>query len=310
MLLQAAIWKGASQMEGFKSGFVTIVGRPNVGKSTLLNKIIGEKLSIISNKPQTTRNTIQAIFNREKCQIVFLDTPGIHKPKHKLGELMVNAAQSTLSEVDAVLFITTPDEKVNQSDMYIIEQLKNSKVPVMLVINKVDAVKKELVVKTIENYIKEYNFEEVIPISALKGENVEVLLSVLISKLPEGPQYFPPDMITDQPERFIIAEIIREKMLHYLEEEVPHGTAVEIIKMNEEKESNIIDISATIYCEKDSHKAIIIGKGGTMLKKIGQSARLDIERLLGSKIYLELWVKVKKDWRDSPSVLKSLGYQK
>jgi GTPase len=296
-------------MSNFKSGFVTIVGRPNVGKSTLMNHLIGEKLSIISNKPQTTRNTIQTILTKEDYQVVFLDTPGMHRPRHKLGEYMVKVAQNTLNEVDVVLFLTNPDEAMGPGDKYIIEQLKNVKTPIILVINKVDVAKKELIPKTIENYSKEFEFSEVVPISALTGDNVDTLMNIIVSKLPEGPQYFPGDMITDQPEKFVISEIIREKILQNLSEEVPHGTAVEIIAMKEDDRGKI-DISATIYCEKDSHKSIIIGKGGLMLKKIGQSARIDIENLLGNKVFLELWVKVKKDWRDSPTVLKSLGYQK
>jgi GTPase len=297
-------------MNNFRSGFVTIIGRPNVGKSTLMNHIVGEKLSIISNKPQTTRNTIQTILTKNDYQIVFLDTPGMHKPKHKLGEYMVNVAQKTLNEVDVILFLTTPDEAVGVGDRYILEQLKRTKTPVLLIINKIDTVKPESVFKTIESFAAEFNFADVVPISAMKGENVDKLLDLIIAKLPEGPQYFPSDMITDQPEKFIISEIIREKILQNLSEEVPHGTAVEIMTMKEDENANIIDINATIYCEKDSHKAIIIGKGGQMLKKIGQSARIDMENLLDSKVYLELWVKVKKDWRDSPSVLKTLGYQK
>lgn len=302
------IWKEGMQVNKFKSGFVTIVGRPNVGKSTLMNRLIGEKISIISSKPQTTRNTIQTILTKENYQIIFLDTPGIHKPKHKLGEYMVKMANKTLNEVDVILFLITPDETVGAGDKYIIEQLKEVKTPVLLLINKVDAFKSENIARTIENYIKEFNFKEVVPLSALTGKNVDELIGLIVNNLPEGPQYFPSDMITDQPEKFIVSEIIREKILKNLEEEVPHGTAVEIISMKEEKESKLININATIYCEKDSHKAIIIGKGGLMLKKIGQSAREDIEALLGSKIYLELWVKVKKDWRDTPSTLKDLGY--
>lgn len=295
-------------MSDFKSGFITIIGRPNVGKSTLMNHIIGEKISIISNKPQTTRNTIQTILTKEDYQIIFLDTPGIHKPKHKLGEYMVKMAQKTLNEVDLVLFLVTPEETMGPGDKYIIEQLKTIHTPVLLVINKVDTVKNESIAKTIENYSNEFKFKEVVPISALTGKNVDQLLKLIVENLPEGPQYFPSDMITDQPEKFVISEIIREKVLRNLEEEVPHGTAVEVISMKEEKNSRLININATIYCEKDSHKAIIIGKGGAMLKKIGQSAREDMEALLGSKIYLELWVKVRKDWRDTSSALKDLGY--
>lgn len=295
-------------MNKFKSGFVTIIGRPNVGKSTLMNHLIGEKISIISNKPQTTRNTIQTILTRENYQVIFLDTPGMHKPKHKLGEYMVRMANKTLNEVDLILFLINPDEAIGAGDKYIIEHLKTVKTPVILIINKVDIFKNENIAKTIENYSREFSFKEVIPISALTGKNIDKLEEIIVDNLPEGPQYFPSDMITDQPEKFIVSEIIREKILKNLDEEVPHGTAVEIISMKEEKGSKLININATIYCEKDSHKAIIIGKGGLMLKKIGQSAREDMEALLGSKIYLELWVKVKKDWRDTSSTLKDLGY--
>jgi len=297
-------------MGKFKSGFVTIIGRPNVGKSTLLNNLIGEKLSIISNKPQTTRNRIQAILTKEDFQVVFLDTPGIHKPRHKLGEYMVKVAEDTVKEVDAVLMLVTPDGEVGKGDSYIIEQLNavNANTPVILVINKIDTVKKEAVAKTIESYIREYDFDEVVPISAFTGENVEQLMKIIVDKLPEGPQYFPEDMVTDQPEKFLVSEIIREKILRNLDQEIPHGTAVEVVSMKKENDKDLVSIEATIYCEKESHKSIIIGRSGSMLKKIGQSARYDIERLLGSKVFLQLWVKVKKDWRDSPSVLKSLGY--
>lgn len=293
----------------FKSGYVTIIGRPNVGKSTLINAIMGEKLLITSNKPQTTRNTIQAILTKEDYQIVFMDTPGLHKPKHKLGQYMVKVAQSTISQVDVIVFVTTPEEEINISDRHILEQIKNTKASKILVINKVDTVNKEKIFKTIQSYVEQFNFDEVVPVSALKSQNIDELVKVIVSKLSYGPKYFPDDMITDQPEKFVVAEIIREKILHNLKEEIPHGTAVEVVTMKEDKEKNIIDINATIYCEKDSHKSIIIGKGGQMLKNIGQSARIDIERFLGSKVFLELWVKVKKDWRDSDSVLKSLGYK-
>lgn len=296
-------------MDKYKSGFVTIIGRPNVGKSTLLNKVMGEKLSIISNRPQTTRNTIQAIYNREDCQIVFLDTPGMHKPRHKLGEYMVKVAQNTLNEVDVVLFLINPDDKVGIGDKYILEQLKNVNTRIILVINKIDTVQRKTVLETIQLYSKEFDFDEIVPISARLGENTDRLLELIVSKLPAGPKYFPDDMITDQPEKFIISEIIREKILYNLNDEIPHGTAVDIMFMKEDKEKNTINISATIYCEKESHKAIIIGKGGLMLKKIGQLSRYDIEKLLGNHVYLELWVKVKKDWRDSISILKNLGYQ-
>lgn len=295
--------------KGFKSGFVTIIGRPNVGKSTLMNNLVGEKLSIISNKPQTTRNTIQAVLTNEGYQIVFLDTPGIHKPRHKLGEYMVRMAEGTFSEVDIIVFITTPDEEVGSGDRFILDHLKTTKTPVILVVNKIDTVDKARLYNTIDIYNKEFAFTETVPLSALMNQNTGELLKVLIDKLPEGPKYFPDDVLTDQPERFIAAEIIREKALMLLEEEVPHGIAVEIIQMKEQQEKNIVDISATIYCEKDSHKGIIIGKNGQMLKKIGSLARMDIEKLLGTRVFLELWVKVKKDWRNDPFTLKDFGYR-
>lgn len=309
MPLQKWTLEGVMRMSKFKSGFVTIIGRPNVGKSTLLNKVMGEKLSIISNRPQTTRNTIQAIYNHEGFQIVFLDTPGMHKPRHKLGEYMVKVAQNTLNEVDLILFLINPEDKVGIGDKYIIEQLRNINTKVILVINKIDMFQRQNVLETIDSYSKEYEFDEVVPLSARTGENTDKLLELIKEKLPEGPKYFPEDMITDQPEKFIISEIIREKLLYNLKDEIPHGTAVEIMSMKEDKDSNTINIIATIYCEKDSHKAIIIGKGGQMLKKIGSLARYDIEKLLGNHVFLELWVKVKKDWRDSISILKNLGYQ-
>jgi GTP-binding protein Era len=245
---------------------------------------------------------------RDDYQIVFLDTPGIHKPRHKLGEYMVQMAQKTLNEVDMVLFLTTPDEEPGAGDKYIMELLKNVKTPKILVLNKIDTVKNEQLAQSIQTYTKDFSFNEVVPVSALTGKNVESLINVIVKNLPEGPQYFPDDMITDQPEKFIVSEIIREKLLRNLQDEIPHGTAVEIMTMKEEKDSRLISINATIYCEKDTHKAIIIGKGGAMLKKIGESSRIDIEKLLGTKVFLELWVKVKKDWRDSSATLKTLGY--
>lgn len=294
----------------FKSGFVTIVGRPNVGKSTLMNNIIGEKLSIISNKPQTTRNKIQTILTKEDYQIVFVDTPGIHKPRHKLGEYMVSSAETTLKEVDVVLFLTTPEKKIGPGDRYILDQLKFARVKVYLVINKVDEVNHPRIAETISLYTKEYDFDQVIPISAKKGKNVDTLVNLIVDNLPEGPMYYPEDMITDQSERFIVSEIIREKMLHSLKDEVPHGTAVEVMIMKQDTNKGIYNINATIYCEKDSHKSIIIGKSGAMIKQIGEKSRKDIERFLDSKVFLELWVKVKKDWRDSKATLKTLGYEK
>ena len=294
--------------EKFYSGFVSLVGRPNVGKSTLMNRLIGEKIAIISNKPQTTRNRVQSILTKDNYQIVFIDTPGIHRPRHKLGEYMVKSAETTLNEVDAVLMLIEPADRVLEADRLIIEKFARVKSPVILVINKVDTTDKERIFKVIDNYRKLYDFAEIVPISALEGTNTDELLDVIRKYLPEGPQYFPSDMITDQPERQIASEIIREKALRLLQEEIPHGIAVEITEMKKRGEGNLVDVRATIYCEKDSHKGIIIGKHGDMLKKIGSNARGDIERLLGSPIYLELWVKVKKDWRDSDFLLKNFGY--
>ncbi|GLC32254.1 GTPase Era [Clostridium omnivorum] len=293
----------------FKSGFVTIIGRPNVGKSTLINHIMGEKLSIVSSKPQTTRNNIQSIMSGEDYQIVFVDTPGIHKPRHKLGEFMVKIAEETVNEVDLILFLTTPDMEVGKGDQYILEQLRNSNVPVFLVLNKIDENTDERVAITLKNYSEYFNFAEIIPISAIKGKNTDTLKELMVKYMPEGPKYYPDDMITDQQERFIVSETIREKALRLLSEEVPHGIAVEIITMKKD-EKGIYNIEATMLCEKDSHKGIIIGKGGAMLKKISTYARQDIEKFLGQKVYLKLWVKVKKEWRDNPLILKELGYKK
>jgi len=293
----------------FKSGFVTIIGRPNVGKSTIMNRLIGEKLSIVSSKPQTTRNKIQTILTKDDYQIVFMDTPGIHKPKHRLGEYMVKVAQDTLNDVDVVLFMTSPDGEIGSGDKYIIEELRGTKTPVMLVINKIDQVDKETLIKSINSFDSEYQFAEIVPVSALTGENVDRLLNLLVGHLPEGPRFFPDDMMTDQAERFLIAEIVREKALNLLEQEVPHGIAVEVISMKEQEGSSIVNIDVAIYCEKESHKGIIIGKSGQMLKKIGTYARVDMEKLLGTKVFLQLWVKVKKDWRDDPFTLKGFGYK-
>ena len=293
----------------FYSGFVSLVGRPNVGKSTLMNRLIGEKIAIISNKPQTTRNRVQSILTKDDFQIVFIDTPGIHKPRHKLGEFMVKSAETTLNEVDAVLMLIEPADRVLEADRLIIEKFSKIKSPVILVINKVDSTDKERVFRVIDNYRKLYDFAEIVPISALEGTNTDELMEVIKKYLPEGPQYFPSDMITDQPERQIAAEIIREKALRLLQEEIPHGIAVEIMEMKKRPEGNMVDVRATIYCEKYSHKGIIIGKHGAMLKKIGTNAREDIQKLLGSPIYLDLWVKVKKDWRDNDFLLKNFGYE-
>lgn len=291
----------------YKSGFVSIIGRPNVGKSTLMNALLGEKLSIVSPRPQTTRNNIQTILTGDDYQIVFVDTPGIHKPKHKLGEYMVNVAENSINEVDLILYIVTPSEEINKGDLHILEQLKKSKVPVILLINKVDEWDKQIVAKTLELFSKEFPFKEYLPISALKNKNLDQLLSVMKDNLSEGPQFYPEDMITDQQERFIVSEIIREKILRLLREEVPHGTAVEILEMKQLK--NGYNIEATIYCEKDSHKGILIGKNGAMLKKIREYSEEDIKKFLQQNLTLNLWVKVKKDWRDNSCVLKDLGYK-
>lgn len=294
----------------FKSGFVTIVGRPNVGKSTLSNRLAGEKISIISNKPQTTRNTIKNIINTEDSQIIFLDTPGIHKPKTKLGEYMVNLAENTLNEVDIVLYLTeATDEEPGAGDTYIMEQLKLLKTPVFLIINKIDLIRKEQLFTRINKFTAFMDFKAVIPISAINNEGTDIVLGEIKKLLPEGPKYFPDDIITDQPEKMIAAELIREKILELILEEVPHGTGVEVISFKERKGKELIDIEANIYCEKETHKGILIGKEGKMLKKIGSNARGDIENLLGVKVFLQLWVKVKPDWRNSDNMLKTLGYK-
>lgn len=290
----------------FKSGFVTLIGRPNVGKSTLMNCLIGQKIAITSNKPQTTRNRIQTVYTSEEGQIVFLDTPGIHKAKNKLGNYMVNVAEKTLSEVDVVLWLVEPSDFIGAGERHIIEQLKKVKTPVILVINKIDTVKKEQLYGYIDTYRKELDFAEVVPVSALKARNTEELVKCIMKYLPYGPAFYDEDTITDQPLRQIVAELIREKALRLLEEEIPHGVAVCIESMKYRK--NIVDIDATIVCERDSHKGIIIGKGGTMLKKIGSLARPEIEDLLEKQANLQLWVKVKKDWRDSDFLLKNFGY--
>ena len=297
-------------MKKFYSGFVSLTGRPNVGKSTLMNSLIGEKIAITSHKPQTTRNKITSILTEDDFQCVFLDTPGIHKPRHKLGEYMVRAAENTFNEVDLVLFLIEPAEQPHPLDLYVIERLKKVKTPVILVINKIDTIEREKLLAVIDTYSKLYGFAEVLPISAIKSTNLDELINVIRKYLPEGPQYFPGDMVTDQPERQIAAEIIREKALYLLQDEIPHGIAVEITGMKKRADKNMVDVDATIYCERDSHKGIIIGKQGAMLKRIGATARHDMERLLGSQIYLQLWVKVKKDWRDSDFLLKNFGYDK
>ena len=290
----------------YKSGFATLIGRPNVGKSTLMNCIIGQKIAITSNKPQTTRNRIQTVYTSETGQIVFLDTPGIHKAKNKLGDYMVHAAERTLKEVDVVLFLVEPSTFIGAGDQHIIEMLKTIHTPVILVINKVDTVKKDEIPAFIEAYRKQMDFAEIVPLSALKERNVDTLVDCIFKYLPYGEPYYDEDTVTDQPIRQITAELIREKALKCLEDEVPHGVAVTIENMVFKK--TIVDVEATIICERDSHKGIIIGKQGAMLKKIGTMARKDIEDLVEQKVNLKLWVKVKKDWRDSDFLLKNFGY--
>lgn len=295
-------------MSNYKSGFVAIVGRPNVGKSTLLNRIVGQKIAIMSDKSQTTRNKIQGVYTTDEAQIVFIDTPGIHKPKHRLGDFMVATAYSAMREVDIVMFMVSADMKRGRGDDLIIERLKQSSVPVYLVINKIDTIQPDELLEIIDDYSKQMDFAEIVPISATEGNNFERLMETLVAQMPEGPQYFPEDQVTDHPERFIVSELIREKVLFFTRDEVPHSVAVTIESMKR-NENNKIEIQATIIVERDSQKGIIIGKGGKMLKLIGTKARLDIENLLGSKVYLELWVKVQKDWRDKKTHLTDFGYR-
>lgn len=290
----------------FKSGFVTLIGRPNVGKSTLMNRLIGQKIAITSKKPQTTRNRIQTVLTTEEGQIVFLDTPGIHKAKNKLGNYMVNVAEKTMEEVDVILWLVEPTDYIGAGEKHIIEQLKKTKTPVILVINKTDTVKKDEIFSFIDTYRKELDFQEIVPVSALKGENTDELVKCIFKYLPYGPAFYDEDTVTDQPMRQITAELIREKALRLLEDEIPHGIAVCIESMKEK--GNICHIEATIICERESHKGIIIGKGGQMLKKIGSAARPEIEEMLEMQVNLQLWVKVKKDWRDSDFLLKNFGY--
>lgn len=293
-------------MEQYKAGFATLIGRPNVGKSTLMNHLIGQKIAITSSKPQTTRNRIQTVYTSEEGQIVFLDTPGIHKAKNKLGDYMVNVAERTMSDVDVVLWLVEPTTYIGAGEQHIIEELKKIKTPVILVINKIDTVKNEEILLFIDTYRKQMDFAEIVPVSALKGTGTEDLLSCIMKYLPYGHPFYDEDTVTDQPVRQIAAELIREKALRCLEDEIPHGIAVTIESMNRRK--RIMDIEATIICERDSHKGIIIGKQGQMLKKIGSQARPDIEDLVGCQVNLKLWVKVKKDWRDSDFLLKNFGY--
>jgi GTPase len=297
------------QKKGFKSGFVAIVGRPNVGKSTLMNQVIGQKIAIMSDKPQTTRNKIHGVYTTDDVQIVFLDTPGIHKPNSKLGNYMLKAAESAFNEVDAILFLTDVTEAIGGGDRYIMEQLKKvTNTPVFLVLNKIDKIHPDEMLPVIDKFRKQMNFSEIVPVSALQGNNVNSLLEQVSKYLQEGPMYYPADQITDHPEQFVCAELIREKLLHLTREEVPHSIAVEIESMSVQ-DNGLVNIGAVIFVERDSQKGIIIGKSGALLKEVGKLARLDIEKLLGSKIFLELWVKVNKDWRNRESMLKSLGYR-
>ena len=297
--------------EAFKSGFVAIIGRPNVGKSTLMNHLIGQKIAITSKKPQTTRNRIRTVYTCEQGQIVFLDTPGIHKAKNKLGEYMVAVAERTLKEVDAIMWLVEPSTFIGEGERHIAEQLCQVQVPVILVINKIDTVQKETILPAIDSYRKICNFAEIIPCSALRGQNTDDILDSLFKYLPYGPMFYDEDTVTDQPQRQIAAEVIREKALHALDDEVPHGIAVAVDRMQERPGKNKIwDIEATIVCERESHKGIIIGKGGSMLKKIGSNARFELEKMLEEKVNLRLWVKVRKDWRDNDLQMRNFGYDK
>lgn len=292
----------------FKSGFISIIGRPNVGKSTFLNRVIGQKIAIMSDKPQTTRNKVQGVLTTDESQLIFIDTPGIHKPKHKLGDFMMKTATNTLKEVDIVLFMINAEEGYGAGDEFIIEKLKDIETPVFLVINKIDRIHPDKLMELIVQYKEKLAFAEIVPISALEGNNVDRLLGEITKRLPQGPQYYPADQVTDHPERFIVAELIREKVLHLTREEVPHSIAVVIDKIAKRDGKDMIDVMATIVVERDSQKGIVIGKRGALLKEVGQRSREDIERLLGSKVFLELWVKVQKDWRNKASSLRDFGF--
>ena len=293
-----------------KSGFAAIIGRPNVGKSTLMNQLVGQKIAITSKKPQTTRNRIQTVYTCEQGQIIFLDTPGIHKAKTRLGEYMVDVASRTLKDVDVILWLVEPSDYIGPGDRHIAGQLGSVRLPVILVINKIDTVKKEEILPFIDAYRKLYDFDEIIPVSALRGINTDDIIETIFEYLPYGPRYYDEDVVTDQPVRQIVAEIIREKALHALDDEIPHGIAVSVDLMKKRPRGSVTDIDATIVCEKESHKGIIIGKQGAMLKKIGSNARYEIERLVEGKVNLKLWVKVKKDWRDSDFLIKNFGYDR
>ncbi|MGJ7921408.1 GTPase Era [Neobacillus sp. LXY-4] len=293
----------------FKSGFVSIIGRPNVGKSTFLNRVIGQKIAIMSDKPQTTRNKVQGVLTSDDAQLIFIDTPGIHKPKHKLGDFMMKVAINTLKEVDLVLFMVNAEEGFGRGEEFILEKFQGVKTPVFLVINKIDLIHPDKLLEVIESYREKYDFAEIVPISALQGNNIERVLEQIKRYIPEGPQYYPADQVTDHPERFIITELIREKALHLTHEEVPHSLAVVMEKLDRPENKDMIHVMATIIVERDSQKGIIIGKQGKMLKEIGKRARIDIENLLGSKVFLELWVKVQKDWRNKMGQLRDFGFR-
>lgn len=295
--------------QAHKSGFISIIGRPNVGKSTFLNRVIGQKIAIMSDKPQTTRNKVQGVLTTDDAQFIFIDTPGIHKPKHKLGDFMMKVAQNTLKEVDVILFMVNAEEGYGRGEEFILEKFQSVRTPIFLVINKIDKIHPDKLMTLIESYKEKYEFSEIIPISALEGNNVETLLEQIKTYIPEGPQYYPADQVTDHPERFIVSELIREKALHLTREEIPHSLAVLIDKMERRDDKDVVHVMATIIVERDSQKGIVIGKQGKMLKEIGQRARLDIENLLGSKVFLELWVKVQKDWRNKMSQLRDFGFR-
>ncbi|MDC6326803.1 GTPase Era [Staphylococcus auricularis] len=294
-------------MSEYKSGFVSIIGRPNVGKSTFVNRVIGHKIAIMSDKAQTTRNKIQGVMTQDDAQIIFLDTPGIHKPKHKLGDYMMRVAKNTLSEIDAIMFMVNVNEEIGRGDEYIMDMLKDVKTPVFLVLNKIDLVHPDELMPRIEQYQSYMSFTEMVPMSALEGHNVDHFIEVLKSFLPEGPQYYPEDQVSDHPEQFVVSELIREKILHLTSEEIPHAIGVNVDRMIKKDEDHV-RIEATIYVERDSQKGIVIGKGGKKLKEVGKRARHDIENLLGSKVYLELWVKVQKDWRNKVNFIRQMGY--
>ncbi|RFU71692.1 GTPase Era [Peribacillus saganii] len=298
-----------TETKNHKSGFISIIGRPNVGKSTFLNRVIGQKIAIMSDKPQTTRNKIQGVLTLEDSQMIFIDTPGIHKPKHKLGDFMMKVATNTLREVDLILFMINAQEGIGRGDEFIIEKLKGVKTPVFLVVNKIDQIHPDELLPLIQTYKDLHPFASIVPISALEGNNVETLLTQIKEHLPEGPQFYPADQVTDHPERFIISELIREKVLHLTREEIPHSIAVVIDSIKKMDNSETINVMATIIVERDSQKGIVIGKQGKLLKEVGKRARLDIENLLGSKVFLELWVKVQKDWRNRATHLRDYGFR-